>query len=112
MAVSYFDCTCAIGIPTYLTLMSGLAFSNSAMISFQTVGAGPPLLSQNVIVPLPEPSAPWSPAGTMPSSPQAVAVSARRAQSDGGDGRGACSVLPVALVMVGYFLLMKRISWV
>ena len=61
IAVSYFCCTWAIGIPTYSTSMSGLAFVNSAMMCCHTgVRAGPPLSSQNVIFvfPLPEPDPP------------------------------------------------------
>lgn len=75
MAVSYLDCTSAIGIGTYLTLMSGYFFSKSLMISVHTAVRGPPLLSQKVISPLPLPSVPLS----LPSSPQAVAVSASTA---------------------------------
>src|SRR3954447_16637773 len=56
--------------------MPGFFFSKSAMISFQMSVRTPPLLSQKVISPLPEPSSPLSPAPPLPSSPQAVAVSA------------------------------------
>src|SRR5690349_9061716 len=75
MAVSYLDCTSAIGMGTYLTSMSGYFFSKSWMISFQTAVRGPPLLSQKVISPLPLPSPPLA----LPSSPHAVAVRASTA---------------------------------
>lgn len=74
--MSYLDWALAAGIPTYLTLMSGFFFSKSAMICFQMSVRTPPLLSQKVIVPLPDPSPPLSPAAPLPSSPHAVAVSA------------------------------------
>lgn len=76
MAVSTLDWYSVEAIPTYWTSMSGLAFSKSAMISFQMSVRTPPLLSQKTIFPLPSPSAPAPP---LPSSPQAVAVSARTA---------------------------------
>ena len=79
MAVSTLDWYSVAAIGTYLMLMSGFAFSNSAMISFQMSVRTPPLLSQKVISPLPLPSAPLSPAEPLPSSPQAVAVSASTA---------------------------------
>lgn len=78
-AVSTLDWYSVAAIPTYLTSMSGFAFSKSAMIFFQTSVRIPPLLSQKTISPLPLPSAPLSPADPLPSSPQAVAVSASTA---------------------------------
>ncbi len=58
MAVSYFDCTSVMGTGTYVTSMSGFSFSNASMIFCHTAVRAPPLLSQKVIPPLPEPSFP------------------------------------------------------
>ncbi|MDH6224087.1 hypothetical protein M2169_001057 [Streptomyces sp. MJP52] len=102
MAVSYLDCTSVMGTGTYVTSMSGFFFSNSAMIFSQTGVRTPPLLSQKVMVPLPEPSPPLA----VPSSPQAVAVRASTAVS-------ATAAVPLRFRWIVFFMVgSSLVGWV